>query len=73
MYADVTNSLRSNVKPTDIGSIYRVYQDFTTLKTLANEYMDEGGQSSSTGKEDLFTLHRLFGYVLLVTIFVKGL
>ena len=57
MYADVTNSLSSNVKPTDIGSIYRVYQDFTTLRTLANEYMDEGGQSSSTGKEHLFTIY----------------
>ena len=53
MYEDVTNSISSNVKPTDIGSIYRVYQDFTTLRTLANEYMAEGVDSSSTGKEVL--------------------
>ena len=51
MYEDVTNALGSNVKPADIGSIYRVYQDFNTLKTLANDYIGKGGDASSKGKK----------------------
>ena len=49
IYSDVTNAISSNVKPADIGSVYRVYQDFTTLRTLANDYMGEDG--SSKGKK----------------------
>ena len=51
IYADVTNAISSNVQPTDIGSIYRVYQDFTTLRTLANDYMGDGEDASSKGKK----------------------
>ena len=51
LYADVTNAISSNVQPTDIGSIYRVYQDFTTLRTLANDYMGDGEDASSKGKK----------------------
>ena len=49
IYSDVTNAISSNVKPADIGSVYRVYQDFTTLRTLANDYMGE--DASSKGKK----------------------
>ena len=51
MYADVTNALSSNVKPADIGSIYRVYQDFSTLRTLKNAYVGEEGETSPKGKK----------------------
>ena len=54
MYEDVTNALGANVKPSDIGSIYRVYQDITTLRTLANEYIGEDGKTPSKGKKQLF-------------------
>ena len=70
MYADVTNSLSSNVKPSDVGSIYRVFQDFTTLRTLANKYMDEGGDSSSTGNDYLFTFYSI-GFYLPQSIIPK--
>ena len=51
MYADVANAISSNVQPADIGSIYRVYQDFTTLRTLANDYMGDREDASSKGKK----------------------
>ena len=50
MYADVTNAISSNVKPTDIGSVYRVYQDFVTLRTLANDYMKEDASGKKTDR-----------------------
>ena len=55
MYEDVTNALGKNVKPEDIGSIYHVYQDFTTLRTLANDYIGKEGDASSKGKAKKYT------------------
>ena len=48
IYSDVTNAISSNVKPADIGSVYRVYQDFKTLRTLANDYMGEKNKGKKT-------------------------
>ena len=64
IYSDVTNAISSNVKPTDIGSVYRVYQDFTTLRTLANDYMRE--DASSKGKKTRNTQHFNYVYICII-------
>ena len=51
MYSDLTHALSTNVQPADIGSIYRVYHDVTTLRTLYNDYVDEGGDKSTQGRK----------------------
>ena len=39
------------MQPADIGSIYRVYHDITTLRTLYNDYINEGGDKSTQGRK----------------------
>ena len=51
IYSDLTHALSTNVQPADIGSIYRVYHDITTLRTLYNDYVDEGGDKSTQGRK----------------------
>ena len=51
IYSDLTHALSTNVQPADIGSIYRVYHDITTLRTLYNDYVDQGGDKSTQGRK----------------------